>query len=160
MANTCFRPQGTAWCSLPVEQLGRMAAPRGVEVVVDDPRAALEDLYRQQLDAMTVARRALADVAADRERLKTQASDVHERMRALCAKDSLSAEAAVLQSRADGLGERIQERRVTEARLLEAARRIQSEVDAFRAEKEIIIATYRVARAEAEPSTHDSGSGQ
>jgi phage shock protein A len=128
--------------------------------VVEDPRAALDDLYRQQLDAMTVARRALADVVAARERLEAQAWDVQERMQALRAKDSISAEAAVLQSQADDLGERIEARRATEARLLEAARRMQSEVAAFRVEKEIVVATYRVARAEAELSALDSGSDQ
>lgn len=128
---------------------------------MEDPGETLDYSYEKQLELLQKVRRGVADVATSRKRLEIQiqgleqqAAKLDEQARhalaqgredlareALTRKSGLSAQTAELQEQLAGL-------QAQEEKLVEASRRLQAKVDAFRTKKETIKATYSAAEAQ------------
>jgi len=128
---------------------------------VEDPREALDLSYERQLEMLQKMRRGVADVATSRKRIELQA----QQLQASAAKLEDQARQAVTQNREDLAREALTRRqglatelaslqsqhdqlRAEEAKLLEASRRLEAKVQAFRTRKETIKATYTAAEAQ------------
>jgi DNA-binding XRE family transcriptional regulator len=111
-----------------LSQPGPAAAP-----VSDDPRATVDDAYRQQLENLQPLRRRVADAATRRRGVEVRIS----------AQRAAGADAAVL----DGLAEQLAAAHAGEAALARVSKRIQLEVEAFRTAKETAKARYTAAEA-------------
>jgi phage shock protein A len=127
----------------------------------EDPREALDLSYERQLEMLQKMRRGVADVATSRKRIELQA----QQLQATAAKLEGQARQAVAQNREDLAREALTRRqglatelaslqsqhdqlRAEEAKLLEASRRLEAKVQAFRTRKETIKATYTAAEAQ------------
>jgi phage shock protein A len=138
----------------------RSKASRALDAA-EDPRETLDYSYERQLDMLQKMRRGVADVATSRKRvelqiqglqssaakLEGQARQALAQSREDLAREALARRAAIgneladLQAQHDGL-------RVEESKLVDASRRLESKVQAFRTRKETIKATYTAAEAQ------------
>lgn len=136
----------------------------------EDPREVLDYSYERQLEQLEKVHRAVADVATSRKRVELQAaqlqasadklqSQAREAMalgkedlarEALTRKEAATAELASVNAQRDQLS-------AEEAKLVDASKRLQAKVDAFRTHKEVIKATYTAAEAETKVGEAVSG---
>jgi phage shock protein A len=130
-------------------------------VRMEDPRRTLDYSRQQQLEMLTRVRRGVADIAASRKRVELQMDQLTQE-RAKCedqARKALGsgredlARAALqrkgsLQTQLDDLQTRYASLQEQEEKLTIASQRLQAKVDAFRARKETIKATYTAAEAQ------------
>jgi phage shock protein A len=128
----------------------------------EDPRETLDYSYERQLDLLQKMRRGVTDVATARKRVELQAQQLQQSAskldgqarRALehgredLAREALARRAAIASQAAD-LKAQHDQLRAEEARLVEASRRLEAKVQAFRTRKETIKATYSAAEAQA-----------
>jgi phage shock protein A len=128
----------------------------------EDPRETLDYSYERQLDLLQKMRRGVTDVATARKRVELQAQQLQQSAskldgqarRALehgredLAREALARRAAIASQAAD-LKAQHDQLRAEEAKLVEASRRLEAKVQAFRTRKETIKATYSAAEAQA-----------
>lgn len=127
----------------------------------EDPREILDYSYERQLEQLQRVRRGVADVATARKRLELQA----QRLKGSHDKLEAQAREALAQDREDLAREAISRRAAIEAqlgdlraqhdhldreeaKLTDAARRLEAKVAAFRTRKETVKATYTAAEAQ------------
>lgn len=127
----------------------------------EDPRETLDYSYERQLDMMQNMRRAVTDVATSRKRVELQGEQLQrtaaklqdqarralEQGREDLAREALTRRAA-LASQLEDLKRQHDALQAQEDKLVEASRRLQAKIDAFRTRKETIKATYTAAEAE------------
>jgi phage shock protein A len=136
----------------------------------EDPRETLDYSYEKQLELLQKMRRGVADVATSRKRIELQA----QQLQASAAKLEGQAKQAIAQNREDlarealarrsGIATQLQSLQVQhdqlkteEAKLVDAQRRLQTKVEAFRTRKETIKATYTAAEAQTKVGEAVSG---
>jgi phage shock protein A len=127
----------------------------------EDPRETLDYSYERQLELLQRMRRGVTDVATSRKRLEIQMEQLEASStklegqarqalqqgredlarEALTRRSALAAEMGDLRSQHEAL-------RQEEAKLVEAARRLDAKVRAFRTRKETIKAGYSAAEAQ------------
>src|SRR5919204_142957 len=127
----------------------------------EDPRETLDYSYEKQLELLQKMRRGVADVATSRKRIELQA----QQLQAAAAKLEGQAKQALAQNREDLVREALARRagiatqlqdlqgqhdqlKTEEAKLVDASRRLQTKVEAFRTRKETIKASYTAAEAQ------------
>ena len=127
----------------------------------EDPRETLDYSYERQLDMLQKMRRGVADVATSRKRVELQVQQLE------ATRDKLEGQArqALAQNREDLAREALTRRAAAEAelgslqaqhdqlrgeegKLVEAARRLEAKIQAFRTRKETIKASYTAAEAQ------------
>jgi phage shock protein A len=126
----------------------------------EDPREALDYIYQRQLEHLTKVRRGVADVATSRKRIELQLSTLEQqagkligqRERALEAgRADLAREAQIREAAVQEQRSRLREQLLIltgeEEKLTTASQRLQAKVEAFRARKETLKATYTAAEA-------------
>jgi phage shock protein A len=127
----------------------------------EDPRETLDYSYERQLEMLRDVQRGVADVATSRKRVELQAQQLQQKAAKLqdqarqaveAGRDDLAREAL---SRRSAIGPQLDDLRAQhdqlqaeEAKLTQAAQRLQAKVDAFRTRKETIKATYTAAEAQ------------
>lgn len=128
---------------------------------VEDPRETLDYSYERQLELLQKVRRGLADVATSRRRLELQAEQLQRSAASLedqarqalaqnredLAREALTRKAAIAEQLRD-LGAQHDQLSQEEAKLTDTARRLEVKIEAFRARKETIKATYTAAEAQ------------
>jgi phage shock protein A len=136
----------------------------------EDPRETLDYSYERQLEMLQKMRRGVADVATSRKRIELQAQQLQQS----AAKLESQAKQAVSQNREDLAREALTRRqglatelaslqgqhdqlRAEEQKLVDASRRLEAKVQAFRTRKETIKATYTAAEAQTKVGEAISG---
>jgi phage shock protein A len=136
----------------------------------EDPRETLDYSYEKQLELLQKMRRGVADVATSRKRIELQA----QQLQTSAAKLESQAKQALAQNREDLAREALARRsgiatqlgdlqvqhdqlKTEEAKLVDAQRRLQTKIEAFRTRKETIKATYTAAEAQTKVGEAISG---
>lgn len=127
----------------------------------EDPRQTLDYSYSRQVEMLRDVRRGVADVATARKRLEIQAQGLHasadklqqQAAQALAAdREDLAREAlarrVVAEQQLAELGRQHASLKAQEDKLVDASRRLQAKVDAFRIRKETMKANYSAAEAQ------------
>ena len=143
-----------------LSMLFRAKASRALDSA-EDPRETLDYSYERQLDMMQKMRRGVADVATSRKRVELQIQRLEasrdklegQARQALAQnREDLAREALARRAAADAeLGDLHSQRdqlAAEEAKLVEASRRLEAKVQAFRTRKETIKASYTAAEAQ------------
>ena len=147
----------------------RSKASRALDAA-EDPRETLDYSYERQLDMLQKMRRGVADVATSRKRvdlqiqqlegsaakLERQARQALSQNREDLAREALTRRAAVAAEHRDLQVQRDQ-LSGEEDKLVEASRRLEAKVQAFRTRKETIKATYTAAAAQTKVGEAVSG---
>ncbi len=128
---------------------------------VEDPRQTLDYSYERQMELLQQVKRSLADAVTSRKQIELQ----KVRLEADVQKYQSEAEAALkagredltraalerkaaLQSQVQGLDAQIAELKGQEDKMEETARRLDTKIASFRAQKEVIKAQYTTAQAQ------------
>ncbi|MDA8345311.1 MAG: PspA/IM30 family protein [Thermaerobacter sp.] len=128
---------------------------------VEDPRQTLDYSYERQMELLQQVKRSLADAVTSRKQIEMQ----KVRLEADIQKYQGEAEAALKVGREDlaraalerkaataaqvqGLDAQIAELKGQEGKMEEAARRLETKIASFRAQKEVIKAQYTTAQAQ------------
>lgn len=136
----------------------------------EDPRETLDYSYERQLDMLQKMRRGVADVATSRKRvelqiqqlqasatkLEGQARQALSQEREDLAREALARRAAITTEMSD-LQAQHDQLRGEESKLVDASRRLEAKVQAFRTRKETIKATYTAAEAQTKVGEAVSG---
>lgn len=139
----------------------------------EDPRQTLDYSYQRQLELLQKVRRGVADVTTSRKRVEFQANQLNAEVdklttaaqRALgqgredLAREALTRKSGLQQQLAD-LQTQHQTLQAEEDKLVQASKRLQAKVDAFRTRKETIKATYSAAEAQTRINEAFSGIGE
>ena len=136
----------------------------------EDPRETLDYSYERQMDLLQKMRRGVTDVATSRKRIEIQGQQLQasadklqdQAKRALeQGREDLAREAL---ARRESIGNQLQDLKVQhdqlqgqEAKLVEASKRLEAKIQAFRTRKETIKATYTAAEAETKVNEAVSG---
>ncbi len=127
----------------------------------ENPAETLDYSYEKQLELLQKVRRGVADVATSRKRLELQMQSIQQQSdkldgqaraalahgredlarEALTRKSGLTQQLADLQLQLNGL-------MAQEEKLVDASKRLQAKIEAFRTKKETIKATYSAAEAQ------------
>lgn len=143
-----------------LRSLFRMKASKALDRV-EDPRETLDYSYERQLDLMQEMRRGVAEVATSRKRIELQADRLRrsdsklegqalqalEQNREDLAREALTRREAI-QSELEGLRAQQEQLRAEEDKMVEAARRLEAKIHAFRSRKETMKAAYAAAEAQ------------
>jgi phage shock protein A len=136
----------------------------------EDPRETLDYSYEKQLELLQKMKRGVADVATSRKRIELQA----QQLQASAGKLEGQAKQALAQNREDlarealarrsGIATQLQglqvqhdQLKAEEAKLVDAQRRLQTKIEAFRTRKETIKASYTAAEAQTKVGEAISG---
>ncbi|MDA8366268.1 MAG: PspA/IM30 family protein [Actinomycetota bacterium] len=127
----------------------------------EDPRETLDLSYQKQLESLQKVRRGVADVTTAKKRIELQAGQLRQQADKLqqqakaalgqgnedLAREALSRRAGIA-SQLDDL--RVQHEQIAEQeqKLIDTARTLQAQVDAFRTRKETMKASYTAAEAQ------------
>ncbi len=128
---------------------------------VEDPRQTLDYSYERQMELLQKVKRSLADAVTSRKQIELQKARLEsdaqkyqsEAEAALkaghedLARAALERKAAV-QSQVQGLDAQIAELKGQEDKMEETARRLDTKMTSFRAQKEVIKAQYTTAQAQ------------
>ena len=128
---------------------------------VEDPRQTLDYSYERQMELLQKVKRSLADAVTSRKQIELQKvrleSDVQKYQseaeaalkagREDLARAALERKAAV-QSQVQGLDAQIAELKGQEDKMEETARRLDTKIASFRAQKEVVKAQYTTAKAQ------------
>ncbi|MFN2489477.1 MAG: PspA/IM30 family protein [Actinomycetota bacterium] len=139
----------------------------------EDPRETLDYSYERQQDMLQQMRRGVADVATSRKRVELQIQQLEasstkldgqarqalEQNREDLAREALTRRAAIA-SQVGDLCVQHDQLRGEETKLVEASRRLEAKVQAFRTRKETIKATYTAAEAQTKVGEAVSGIGE
>ena len=136
----------------------------------EDPRETLDLSYQKQLELLTKVRRGVADVATSRKRLELQAAQLQQaaaklegqaRQAMSAGREDLAREALTRRSAIGTQLSQLEAQHVQldaeEKKLVDASRRLEAKVEAFRSQKETIKATYTAAEAQAKIGEAFSG---
>ena len=128
---------------------------------MEDPRETLDYSYEKQLEMLQKVKRGLLDVATSRKRLELQgeqlqakAAKLHDQAKKAMAADreDLAREAltrrAAVEPELESLKVQHAQLQAEEAKLTEFSKRLSAHIEAFRARKETIKATYTAAEAQ------------
>lgn len=115
-------------------------------VWMNDPRETMDYAYQRQLEKLQQVRRLAADVATQRKRAELQIGPLRRRQ--------------APQEQIEDLESKYQSLQADEEKLTKISHRLQSKVDAFRSQKEIIKVTYTVAVAQRRIGAAISGLSQ
>ena len=140
--------------------LFRMKASKALDRV-EDPRETLDYSYERQLDLMQEMRRGIAEVTTSRKRIELQADRLRrsdsklerqalqalEQNREDLAREALTRREAIQSELAD-LEVQHEQLKAEEDKMVEAARRLETRIQAFRSRKETMKATYAAAEAQ------------
>jgi phage shock protein A len=127
----------------------------------EDPRETLDYSYERQLELLQQMRRGVTDVATSRKRVELQAEQLQasatklenqarqalEQGREDLAREALGRRAAI-SSQAVDLKAQHDQLKAEEAKLVDASRRLDAKIQAFRIRKETIKANYSAAEAQ------------
>ena len=127
----------------------------------EDPRESLDLSYQKQLESLQKVRRSVADVTTAKKRIELQATQIQQQADKLqqqakaalsqgnedLAREALARRAALADQLAD-LQTQHQQVAAQEAKLIDTAKKLQAQVDAFRTKKETMKATYTAAEAQ------------
>jgi phage shock protein A len=127
----------------------------------EDPRETLDYSYERQLDLLQQMRRGVTDVATSRKRVELQAEQLQRSATKLegqarqaltqgredLAREALTRRAAIAGQLAD-LRTQHKQLKAEENKLVDASRRLEAKVQAFRTRKETIKASYTAAEAQ------------
>ena len=127
----------------------------------EDPRQTLDYSYERQMELLQQVKRSLADAVTSRKQIELQKvrleSDVQKYQseaeaalkagREDLARAALERKAAV-QSQVQGLEAQIAELKGQEDKMEETARRLDTKIASFRAQKEVVKAQYTTAQAQ------------
>lgn len=139
----------------------------------EDPRETLEYSYQKQVEQLQNIRRGIADVVTSKKRLELQMARLQQQVdqydqdareavkagrddlaqEALSRKQAFSAQLAQLQSQIDDLAKE-------EARLTDLQQKLQTKVETFRVQKEVIKAQYNAAQAQVKIGEAFTGLGE
>lgn len=136
----------------------------------EDPRETLDYSYQRQLELLQQVRRGVADVATSKKRIELQTQQLQQAGARLedqarqavaqdredLAREALTRKAATL-SQLAGLKAQQDQLDAEEAKLIDASKRLEAKVEAFRTRKETIKATYTAAEAQAKIGEAVSG---
>src|SRR5918999_1743334 len=138
----------------------RSKASRALDAA-EDPRETLDYSYERQLDMLQKMRRGVADVATSRKRVDLQiqqlegsAAKLERQARQALSQNREDLAREALTRRAAGAAElrdlQVQRDQLSgeEGKLVEAARRLEAKIQAFRTRKETVKATYTAAEAQ------------
>ena len=128
---------------------------------IEDPRETLDYSYQRQMEMLQKVKRGLLDVATSRKRLELQgeqlqakAAKLHEQAKRAMevgredlAREALSRRAAI-EPEMESLKTQHAQLQAEETKLTEASQRLSAHLEAFRARKETIKATYTAAEAQ------------
>ena len=128
---------------------------------VEDPRDTLDYSYEKQLDLLVEMRSGIADVATARKRIELQAQQLlttvtkleSQALQALdqnredLAREALTRKAALGNELAD-LKTQHEQLKGEEDKMVEASRRLEAKIQAFRSRKETMKANYAAAKAQ------------
>ena len=141
--------------------LFRMRADRALDRA-EDPRRTLDYAYGRQLELQQKMRRGVADVTTSKKRLELQARQLgasvgklegQARLALQQGREDLAREAltrrAMIRGELSDLEEQQRALAAEEAKLLEAAKRLDLQIQQFRTRKEAVKATYTAAEARA-----------
>ena len=136
----------------------------------EDPRETLDLSYQKQLELLTKVRRGVADVATSRKRLELQAAQLQQsaaklegqaRQAMTAGREDLAREALTRRSAIGTQLAQLESQHVQldaeEKKLIDASRRLEAKVEAFRTQKETIKATYTAAEAQSKIGEAFSG---
>jgi phage shock protein A len=127
---------------------------------VEDPRDTLDLSYEKQLEQLQQVRRGLADIATARKRIELQATQLKASADKLqgqaaaamsqnneeLAREALTRRSAIA-SQLDGMKGQHDQLVDQEAHLVTTSQQLQSRVDSFRTQKEVMKASYSAAEA-------------
>ena len=136
----------------------------------EDPREILDYSYERQLELLQQVRRGVADVATSRKRVELQteqlqqsAANLERQARQALAKgredlarEALTRKAAITGQLSD-LHAQHEHLKEEEAKLTDAASRLETKIEAFRTRKETIKASYTAAQAQTQIGEAVSG---
>lgn len=128
---------------------------------VEDPRETLDYSYERQMELLQSVKRSLADAVTSRKQIELQKA----RLEADAARYGSEAEAALKTGREDLAREALERKTATgaqaqqldqqidglkeqEAKMIETARRLETKIASFRAQKEVLKAQYTTAQAQ------------
>ena len=129
---------------------------------VEDPRETIDYAYNRQLELLQQMRRGIADVATARKRIELQANQLQlssdklegqarqalSQQREDLAREALSRKAA-LATELSQLQSQQGDLQAEQTRLVDASRQLEDKIQAFRARKETVKASYTAAEARA-----------
>ncbi|MHB1711886.1 MAG: PspA/IM30 family protein [Acidimicrobiales bacterium] len=127
----------------------------------EDPREALDLSYQKQLESLQKVRRSVADVTTAKKRIELQANQLQGQADKLqqqakaalgqgnedLAREALARRSA-LAEQLTNLQAQHQQVAGQEAKLVDTAQKLQTQVDSFRTKKETMKATYTAAEAQ------------
>ncbi len=136
----------------------------------EDPRETLDYSYERQLEMLQQMRRGVADVATSRKRLELQAQQLQrsstkleeqarqalDQNREDLAREALTRRTSIQGQLAD-LQAQHEQLKAEENKLVDASRRLEAKVQAFRTRKETIKANYTAAEAQTKVGEAVSG---
>ena len=136
----------------------------------EDPRETLDYSYERQLELQQQMRRGVTDVATARKRVELQAEELQrsahkleaqarqalEQGREDLAREALARRAAITSQAAD-LKAQHDHLKGEESKLVEASRRLEAKIQAFRVRKETVKAGYSAAEAQTQVGEALSG---
>jgi len=127
----------------------------------EDPRQTLDYSYERQMEMLQRVKRSLADAVTSRKQIELQKVRLEADMQKYqgeaeaalkAAREDLARAAlerkAAIQTQAHGLDAQIAELKGQENKMEENARRLETKIASFRAEKEVIKAQYTTAQAQ------------
>jgi phage shock protein A len=128
---------------------------------VEDPRDTLDLSYEKQLDNLQKLRRGVAEVATARKRIELQTAALDQQSAKLqeqarlalgqgredLAREALIRRAAIGEELTE-LGAQRDQVATQEQKLVDTAKKVQAQVEAFRTKKETLKATYTAAEAQ------------
>jgi phage shock protein A len=127
----------------------------------EDPRESLDLSYQKQLESLQQVRRSVADVTTAKKRIELQAGQIQQQADKLqqqakaalgqgnenLAREALARRAALAEQLTE-LQTQHEQVAGQEAKLIDTAKKLQAQVDAFRTKKETMKATYTAAEAQ------------
>jgi phage shock protein A len=128
---------------------------------VEDPRQTLDYSYERQMELLQKVKRSLADAVTSRKQIElqkvrlegdaqkyqTEAEAALKAGREDLAREALQRKAALV-SQAEGLDAQITDLHQQEDKMAETARRLETKIASFRAQKEVLKAQYTTAQAQ------------
>lgn len=139
----------------------------------EDPRETLEYAYARQLELQQKMRRGVADVVTSRKRIELQIRQLETSAKRLegqartalqQSREDLAREAltrrAMARAEVGELGEQASLLAAEEAKLTDAAKRLDLQIQQFRTRKEAVKATYTAAQARASIGESVAGLGK
>ena len=138
----------------------------------ENPSETLDYSYEEQLRQLQNVKRGIADVATAKKRLELQYNSMQQQVDKLDgqAKDALTANRedlarealarkAAVEAQLSGLMEQGQQLEAQQTKLIEGQRVLQTKVESFRTQKEVIKAQYSAAEAQVRISEAATGIG-